>query len=250
MTESGEVTPYAGFVYDLTREWAWYASYTDVFVPQTERAVNNVPLKPVIGSNYETGLKGELLDGRVNASLAVFRYDQENRAVTDVASGFACDDWYCSTAAGKVRSQGIEAEISGEVLSGLQLFAGYTYNTTKFLDDPDEEGRVFSQWTPKHMLRAWADYTLPLDGQRWSTGLGFTSQSHTLGYERTYTVPGYTVWSARLAYQLTPEVNLAVNANNLFDKKYWVAGFNQLNGSNNYGEPRNFMLTVKYTPEF
>ncbi|MCY1459510.1 TonB-dependent siderophore receptor [compost metagenome] len=63
-------------------------------------------------------------------------------------------------------------------------------------------------------------------------------------------MPGYTVWSARLAYQLTPEVNLAVNANNLFDKKYWVAGFNQLNGSNYYGEPRNFMLTVKYTPEF
>jgi len=210
-----------------------------VFVPQTERAVGNTPLKPVIGSNYETGLKGELLDGRVNASIALFRYDQENRAVTDVASGFACDDWYCSTAAGKVRSQGVEAEISGEVLSGLQLFAGYTYNTTKFLDDPDEKGPTFSQWTPKHMLRAWADYTLPLDGQRWSTGLGFTTQSHTLGYERTYTVPGYTVWSARLAYQLTPEVNLAVNANNLFDKKYWVAGFNQLNGSNNYGEPRN-----------
>ncbi|WP_258378787.1 TonB-dependent siderophore receptor [Pseudomonas mosselii] len=250
MTESGEVTPYAGFVYDLTREWAWYASYTDVFAPQTERGVGNVPLKPVIGSNYETGFKGELLDGRVNASLAVFRYDQENRAVTDTASGFACDGWYCSNAAGKVRSQGIEAEVSGEVLSGLQLFAGYTYNTTKFLDDPENEGRVFSQWTPKHMLRAWADYTLPVDGQRWSTGLGFTSQSHTLGYERTYEVPGYTVWNARLAYQLTPEVSLAVNAYNLFDKKYWVAGFNQLNGSNNYGEPRNLMFSVKYTPEF
>nr|WP_218647982.1 TonB-dependent receptor [Pseudomonas hunanensis] len=249
MTETGEVTPYAGFVYDLTREWAWYASYTDVFVPQTERAVGNTPLKPVIGSNYETGLKGELLDGRVNASIALFRYDQENRAVTDTTSGFACDDWYCSTASGKVRSQGVEAEISGEVLSGLQLFAGYTYNTTKFLEDPVDKGRTFSQWTPKHMLRAWADYTLPLDGQRWSTGLGFTTQSHTLGYERTYTVPGYTVWSARLAYQLTPEVNVAVNANNLFDKKYWVAGFNQLNGSNNFGEPRNFLLTVKYTPE-
>ncbi|WP_060492795.1 TonB-dependent receptor [Pseudomonas sp. NBRC 111140] len=249
MTETGEVTPYAGFVYDLTREWAWYASYTDVFVPQTERAVGNTPLKPVIGSNYETGLKGELLDGRVNASIALFRYDQENRAVTDTTSGFACDDWYCSTASGKVRSQGVEAEISGEVLSGLQLFAGYTYNTTKFLEDPVDKGRTFSQWTPKHMLRAWADYTLPLDGQRWSTGLGFTTQSHTLGYERTYTVPGYTVWSARLTYQLTPEVNVAVNANNLFDKKYWVAGFNQLNGSNNFGEPRNFLLTVKYTPE-
>jgi outer membrane receptor for ferric coprogen and ferric-rhodotorulic acid len=248
--ETGEVTPYAGIVYDLNREWAVYASYTDVFEPQTARTTSGSVLKPVIGSNYEIGLKGELLDGRVNTSLAVFRYDQENRAVNDVASGFACDGWYCSTASGKVRSQGIEAEISGEVLSGLQLFAGYTYNTTKYLEDPVDEGRVFSQWTPKHMLRVWSDYQFSGDWSRASTGLGFTTQSHTLGYERTYEVPGYTVWNARLGYQLTPEIGLALNANNLFDKRYYTAGYDQLNGNNNFGDPRNVMFSVKYTPTF
>ncbi|VVO30226.1 TonB-dependent siderophore receptor [Pseudomonas fluorescens] len=248
--ETGEVTPYAGIVYDLNREWAVYASYTDVFEPQTARTTSGSVLKPVIGSNYEIGLKGELLDGRVNTSLAVFRYDQENRAVNDVASGFACDGWYCSTASGKVRSQGIEAEISGEVLSGLQLFAGYTYNTTKYLEDPVDEGRVFSQWTPKHMLRVWSDYQFRGDWSRVSTGLGFTTQSHTLGYERTYEVPGYTVWNARLGYQLTPEIGLALNANNLFDKHYFTAGYDQLNGNNNFGDPRNVMFSVKYTPTF
>ena len=248
--ETGEFTPYAGIVYDLNREWAVYASYTDVFEPQTARTTSGSVLKPVIGSNYEIGLKGELLDGRVNTSLAVFRYDQENRAVNDVASGFACDGWYCSTASGKVRSQGIEAEISGEVLSGLQLFAGYTYNTTKYLDDPVEEGRVFSQWTPKHMLRVWSDYQFSGDWSRVSTGLGFTTQSHTLGYERTYEIPGYTVWNARLGYQLSPEIDLALNANNLFDKNYYTAGYNQLNGNNYFGDPRNVMFSVKYTPTF
>ncbi|VVP44390.1 Ferripyoverdine receptor [Pseudomonas fluorescens] len=248
--ETGEFTPYAGIVYDLNREWAVYASYTDVFEPQTARTTSGSVLKPVIGSNYEIGLKGELMDGRVNTSLAVFRYDQENRAVNDVASGFACDGWYCSTASGKVRSQGIEAEISGEVLSGLQLFAGYTYNTTKYLDDPVDEGRVFSQWTPKHMLRVWSDYQFSGDWSRVSTGLGFTTQSHTLGYERTYEIPGYTVWNARLGYQLTPEIDLALNANNLFDKNYYTAGYNQLNGNNYFGDPRNVMFSVKYTPAF
>ncbi|WP_460146464.1 TonB-dependent siderophore receptor [Pseudomonas sp. S2_A02] len=250
MHETGEVTPYAGIVYDLSHEWAVYASYTDVFEPQTARTASGSVLKPVIGTNYEIGLKGELMDGRVNSSLAMFRYDQENRAVNDVASGFACDGWYCSTAAGKVRSQGIEAEISGEVLSGLQLFAGYTYNTTKYLEDPVDEGKVFSQWTPKHMLRVWSDYQFSGDWNRVSTGLGFTTQSHTLGYERTYQVPGYTVWNARLGYQLSPEIGLALNANNLFDKSYYMAGYNQLNGNNNFGEPRNVMFSVKYTPSF
>jgi outer membrane receptor for ferric coprogen and ferric-rhodotorulic acid len=249
-TETGEVTPYAGIVYDLTREWAVYASYTDVFEPQTSRDAGGTVLKPVIGSNYEIGLKGELMEGRVNTSLALFRYDQENRAVNDLASGFACDGWYRSTASGKVRSQGLDAEISGEVLTGLQLFAGYTYNTTKYLDDPVNEGKVFSTWTPKHMLRVWGDYQFSGDWNRVSTGLGMTTQSHTLGYEHSFEVPGYTVWSARVGYQLTPQIGLALNANNLFDKHYYTAGYNQLDGNNNFGDPRNVMFSVKYTPEF
>ena len=250
MSETGEVTPFLGAIYALNPQWSVYTSYTDVFQPQSERDASGSVLKPVIGSNYEIGLKGELLDGRVNTSLALFRYDQENRAVNDVAAGYACDGWYCSTASGKVRSQGLDAEISGELLDGLQLFAGYTYNTTKYLDDPVNEGRVFSQWTPKHMLRVWSDYQFSGDWRQVSTGLGFTSQSHTLGYERTYDVPGYTLWNARLGYQLSPEIGLALNANNLFDKHYYAAGYNQLDGNNNFGDPRNLMFSVKYTPSF
>ena len=248
--ESGEVTPYAGIVYDLSREWAVYASYTDVFQPQTNRDAGGSILKPIVGTNYEIGLKGELMDGRVNTSLALFRYDQENRAVDDISGGMECDGWYCSTAAGKVRSQGLDAEISGAVTDNLQLFAGYTYNTTKYLDDPDMEGRTFSTWTPKHMLRVWGNYQFTGDLNRLSTGLGFTTQNHTLGYEGTYEVAGYTVWNARVAYQLTPEIGLAVNANNLFDKQYITSAYNQLSGNNNFGDPRNVMFSVKYTPEF
>ncbi|WP_434625004.1 TonB-dependent siderophore receptor [Pseudomonas sp. Z1-29] len=245
-TETGVVTPYAGIVYDLSREWAVYASYTDVFQPQTNVDPNGSVLKPIVGTNYEIGLKGELMDGRVNTSLAVFRYDHENRAV-NIPS---CTGLNCSEAAGKVRSQGIEAEISGEVVDNLQLFAGYTYNTTKYLEDPTNEGSVFSTWTPKHMLRVWGNYQFTGDWNRVNAGLGFTTQSHTQVFDLNYDVPGYTVWNARVGYQLTPEIGLAVNANNLFDKTYITPAYNQINGNNNFGDPRNLMFTVKYTPQF
>ena len=49
---------------------------------------------------------------------------------------------------------------------------------------------AFSQWTPKHMLRVWTDYRLPGDWHRLSVGGGVTMQSHTLGYDRTFSVPG------------------------------------------------------------
>jgi outer-membrane receptor for ferric coprogen and ferric-rhodotorulic acid len=247
-TETGVVTPYGGIVYDLSREWAVYASYTDVFQPQTERGRDDSVLEPIIGTNYEVGLKGELMDGRVNTSLAIFRYDHENRAISDGSS--ECGGSGCSTASGKVRSQGIDAEISGEVVDNLQLFAGYTYNTTTYLEEPGKEGKVFSSWTPKHMLRVWGNYQLTGDWSRVSAGLGFNTQSHTLVYLDDHEVPGFTVWNARVGYQLTPEIGLAVNANNLFDKTYITPAYNQLDGNNNFGDPRNLMFSVKYTPEF
>lgn len=246
---SGKVTPYVGLVQALNQQWSAYASYSDVFEPQTARTVAGEVLKPVLGSNYELGLKGELMDGRVNTSLAVFRYDHKNRAVTDFASGFACDGWYCSNASGKVRSQGVEAEVSGEVLRGLQLSAGYTFNTTKYLEDAEYKGQVFSTWTPKHLVRVWADYRLPGAWSRLSIGGGVNLQSRALSFDRAFGVPGFAVWGARIAYQATPTVSVAVNLNNAFDKRYYIPSYNGTDGSNYYGDPRNLMFTLKYTPK-
>ncbi|HVR54568.1 MAG TPA: TonB-dependent siderophore receptor [Pseudorhodoferax sp.] len=247
---SGKITPYAGLIYALTPQWSLYGSYSGVFEPQSERTAQGTVVDPITGVNYEAGIKGELLDGRVNASLAVFRYAHKNRAVNDLDAGYACDGWYCSKATGKVRSQGVEAEVSGEVLRNLQLTAGYTYNTTEYRSDPDLQGEVFSTWTPRNMLRVWASYRLPGDWKRLTLGAGFTTQSHTLSHTYSankFKVPGYTVANLRVAYQVTPELNLAMNVNNLFDKRYWLPGFVGYSGFD-FGDPRNVMFTLKYTP--
>jgi iron complex outermembrane receptor protein/outer membrane receptor for ferric coprogen and ferric-rhodotorulic acid len=247
---NGKFIPYVGIVYALNPEWSLYTSYSTVFEPQTARSVDGGMLKPVEGKNYEAGVKGELADGRLNVSLAVFQYLHKNRAVNDYEAGFACDGWYCSRASGKVRSQGFEAEASGEVAPGLELFAGYTYNTTKYLSDPDYEGQVFNTWTPRHLLRLWANYRLPGSLNRLSVGAGTQSQSHTLASDRSFTLPGFTVWNARVAYKASSELTVALNVNNLFDKKYYIPSYNSATSNNHYGDPRNIMLTFQYAPKF
>lgn len=261
---SGRFTPYAGLVYAITPSWSAYASYSEVFIPQTERTVAGSPLKPIEGVNYELGIKGELADGRINTSFAVFRYEHENRAIKDIAAGTVCGGTYCSLASGKVLSEGFEAEISGEVLTGLQLFAGYAYNHNKFLEDipndpnnplPSLKGMVYSNWTPKHSLRVWADYTLPGAWNKLSVGGGVNVQSHTWSNDYTkngynFDLAGFAIWSTRVAYQVSDSVNVAVNVNNLFDKVYYTPGYNAITGNNYYGDPRNLMFTVKYTPQF
>ncbi len=253
---SGEVSPYAGLIYELTPEWSAYMSYADIFKPQTELGANKAPLEPIIGSSYELGLKGELLDGRLNTSFALFRTDQENKAM--FLYGSACDDTDdCYGAGGKARSQGFDAEISGEVLTDLQLFAGYTYTHTENLTNPgdpslpSQKGRAANSYTPRHMLRLWADYRLPGQLNQFSVGAGGTVQSGN--YHDNFVITngvgaihqgGYAVWNGRIGYQIDKNFSAAINANNLLDKRYY-SSVGWLHASNVFGEPRNYTLTLK-----
>lgn len=174
---NGEFTPYAGLVLDLNENYSLYASYTDVFRPQNAIDRNGSMLKPIVGANYEAGIKGEFQDGRVQASLAAFRIEETNRAQSDLDGPKPCPyttSDYCSMASGKVRSQGIEAEISGELTPGWHLTAGYTYNTTKYMKDAANQGKPFNTRTPEHMFKLFTSYRLPGSLRQWTIGGGFT----------------------------------------------------------------------------
>lgn len=55
---------------------------------------------------------------------------------------------------------------------------------------------------------------------------------------------GYVVVNSRIAWQINKTYSLSLQMNNLFDKKYY-ASVGQPHTYNFYGEPRNFMLTLK-----
>lgn len=242
-------TPYAGMVWDLAEQWSLYASYADIFLPQTTQFTREGgKLDPIVGANYEAGIKGELRDGALNVSLAVFRIEQQNRAQEDLAqpcTGAVVSGW-CYVAQGEVRSEGVEAEVSGSPLAGWNLLAGYTYNTTKFVKDRVNEGKVFMTQTPKHLLRLWSDYQLPGDWSRLSLGAGINAQSayYVESGAARAEQSGYAIASARVNWQFSPRMSAALNGNNLFDKTYFAAV--GMGYGNVWGDPRNFMLTLRY----
>lgn len=244
-----EFTPYGGIVWDVSRDLSVYASYADIFQPQSVYDRNGNVLPPIVGANYEAGLKGEFAGGRLNASLAIFRIDQTNRPQTDLTGPSPCPvsgAFYCSYAQGKVRSEGFEAELSGALTDNLEVVAGYTYNKTKYAKDPNNQGNVFSTVTPEHILKLWANYRLPGAAERWQIGAGLNYQSsfYVISEGLTITQDGYALARARIAYRFAERAELAVNVNNLFDKTYWA----RLGGpiSNNfYGEPRSITASVR-----
>lgn len=252
--QTREFTPYGGVLVDLTSQWTVYASYADIFEPQSSyKTVSGSPLKPAIGSNYELGIKGELLDGRLNTSLALFYIRQNDRAMVDPDNATGCpgssSGGPCYMTGGKVESKGIEAEINGEIVPGLQAWLGYTYNNQVYLKDRDSkgqatssEGQAFSSITPRHIFRAGASYRLPGTLNKFTIGAGVSAQSKTGYYSGNVwrQQRGYAVWNAFARYQVDPRWSLSLNVDNLFDRVYYTSP-----GQNVYGEPSNVMLTLR-----
>ncbi|WP_252091620.1 TonB-dependent siderophore receptor [Pseudomonas sp. MWU13-3659] len=250
-TESGQVTPFAGVLLDLNENLTAYASYSDIFTPQGNyRSEDGSALKPLVGESYELGIKGAWFDGRLNSSFNLFRTIQKDQAQTDFNSSCPSSDGYCYVNSGKVRAQGFEAEISGEVIERLQLLAGYTYTQTKTLDDLDSSlnGAAFNSYVPRHVLRLWGEYALGGAFERFTVGAGVNAQSDNFRVSpasgEKISQSGYAVWNGRIGYRIDDTWSVALNGNNLFDKRYYTTIGTESFG-NYYGDPRNFMVSVK-----
>ncbi|MBO3273703.1 TonB-dependent receptor domain-containing protein [Pseudomonas schmalbachii] len=143
----------------------------------------------------------------------------------------------------------------------LNLFAGYTYNHT--VDSKDDATRaIYSGVTPKHLFKLWATYRLPGELEKWKVGAGVTAQSAnyrsgtvatfdpaTQSYtgpteDYKFTQAGYAIWNSSIDYLIDENWSTTLNLNNLFDKRYYQTVGTSANG-NFYGEPRNFVLTVR-----
>ena len=256
-----EFTPYAGLVFDLNQQVSLYASYADIFIPQTTRDYFGQVLDPRVGWQFETGIKGEFFDGRLNASLAAFRVRDTNRPVDDPnpahdncgTTGVS----QCQIAGGLMQTQGWEAEISGSPVRGLEVGAGYTRAYIEYLRDNNVANIGILQpprtYLPRHVFKLWSNYQFDdqiWDGalQGWSIGGGLFAQSETFGGSGASRMRqgGLTVASLQAGYRINKNLHLSLTINNLFDKVYYHQ-INDVRSYNNYGEPRNFMLTLRGT---
>jgi outer membrane receptor for ferric coprogen and ferric-rhodotorulic acid len=252
------LTRYAGLVYDLDANHSVYVSYTDIFKPQTEKGLGRQVITPIVGENYEIGIKGEYFDGALNASMAVFQIDQKNRA-QELADAKGCGTSAtssCYEASGLVRSRGIDLELQGALTENWQLAGGYTYTQTKYVNDANAtlEGEDFNRRLPRQLFKLSTIYALPGDLQRWRIGGDVYQQSQI----RTSGGSGSTAWKNRqgsytvvglvAGYQASEQLDLQFNVNNLFDRTYYVSIANGgYDPYDVYGDPRNFKLTARYS---
>lgn len=243
--KSSEFTPYAGLVYDIDRIYSAYVSYTRIFNPQTDyRDSSGNVLTPTKGTTTEIGLKGAYMEGRLNASVALFETELDNAAQM-VAGTYTPAGAQAYQGTDGTKSRGIELDVQGELARGWNIYAGIAHFTAQ-----DGDGARLNTQLPRTTAQLFNTYQLPGQWSKLTLGAGVQWQSRfykaantgtsTLGGEQD----SYAIASLMGRYAITDQTNVAVNVNNVFDKEYALQKGDY--DTVGYGAPRNVMVTLNY----
>lgn len=241
-SEVTRTTPFVGAVWDIASAYSLYASYGGIFAQQTELDASGAPLEAIEGSSLEAGLKGAWFDGRLNASAAVFRVEQDNLARY---VGFDVDSGRSVYAGEDARSTGVELELSGEVGEVWSLSAGWT--RLRIEDDAGDDSRPY---VPRTTLRAAAVARidavpgLRVGGSvRWQ---GDIWQPVVLpdGTPARVEQDAYAVVGLMAGYRLRSGWDATLNLDNVTDRRYITSLYSA--GQGFYAAPRSVSLTLGY----
>jgi outer membrane receptor for ferric coprogen and ferric-rhodotorulic acid len=229
--------PFVGATLDLTPNISAYTSYAKIFRPQTETSVNRTLIAPVQGDNLEGGFKGEWYGGRLNASIAVFRAKQDNTAES---AGFDPTIGQTVYRGVDAKSEGIEAELGGQIAPGLQATGSYTIMRVR--GDDDRPVRTF---VPRQTAKLNMSYSPPAFAKL-KLGVSLQYQSE-ISLRPTPAVrleqEGYALLDLLARYSLTDRIAVSVNLRNVTNKKYLTAiNFDQ----SYYGAPRTVLGTIAW----
>ncbi|MCJ8160284.1 TonB-dependent siderophore receptor [Acinetobacter zhairhuonensis] len=235
-----EFTPYFGVIYDFAQDHSWYASYSDMFKPQNRRDAEGNYLDPIIGKNYETGIKSEFFSGRLNTALSAFRIEQTNFAEEIPGGKVHVNGVELSEKAYRgvdgVVSKGVEFELDGEINDHW----GVNFGIANF-EAKDAEGNKVTTTSARTTSNLFVKYKL----DQWSAGAGLNYRSKTYTGTGSDRIEQDEVWltSLMLGYQVDPNIKLQLNVENIFDEVYYDGiGANSMN----YGTPRNAVMSVHY----
>jgi outer membrane receptor for ferric coprogen and ferric-rhodotorulic acid len=236
--ETGEVTPFAGLIQQLTPTVTAYGSYSEIFLPQTQRDVTGRTLDPRIGHQVEMGFKGEARGGRLQWSVAAYRGQDRNRAFADGSHPGSFIQ------AGKAQVQGWEAEVSGSPFAGLDLQAGYARVDSRYLEHATLKGATLSPFEPRHAIKLYGRFRVPDSALSIGAGLDVSSGMVGTGAPGVRDQGGYAVVQAQAGYRLSKDATLALSVNNLFDRTYY-ARVGTANAYNTFGEPRHLTMSLR-----
>ncbi|VFR23171.1 TonB-dependent siderophore receptor [plant metagenome] len=238
--ESSVFTPYAGLVFDVTRNVSVYGSYTDIFQPSTNYDSNGELLKPAEGTNIEGGVKLAFLEDRLNLSAAYFETKKDKLPEYVPGPGgstsYGPTGQYIYKAVDGTKTTGYELEVSGQLTPAWQVAGGYSYSSPK-----DANGDARLTYIPRRMFKLFTSYRPAWLVEGLTLGANVRWQNRV--YDAQHSQGSVAVVDVMAQYEVNRNLTATLNLNNVFDKAY----FTNINANNGwYGEPRSAYVNLRY----
>ncbi|WP_454866578.1 TonB-dependent siderophore receptor [Pseudomonas umsongensis] len=244
--------PRAGLVYRYTNELSFYGSYTESFKPNStiaplsgSSAVLDGSIAPEEAKSWEVGARLEM-PGRVTGNLALFDIKKRNVLVANAEGPVTL-----YSAAGEVRSRGLEVDLSGQLSDRWSMIGSYAYTDAEVTQDPVYKGKQLQNVAKNSgSLSAVYDFGTIVGGDQLRIGAGARYVGERAGNAvNDFDLPSYTVADAFATYdtQLDGQrVKFQLNVKNLFDRTYYTSAASRFFVS--MGDSRQ--VTLSSTLEF
>lgn len=113
----------AGLVNQPNERLSFYGSYSESFVPQySNMPMAGGPFDPERGKQWEVGAKGELFEGRLIPTVALYHIRKVNVPTTDPQNPDR------SIPANEVTSRGADISLAGQLTQRWNIIAAYAYD--------------------------------------------------------------------------------------------------------------------------
>lgn len=166
------LTPRVGVNYEYAKKASVYGLFDNTFVPMTGKTNDGRALKPVKGQSFEIGLKNEWNES-FTTTLSIYDIRRSNTVINDPIT----NDIYQT---GENRAKGIEFDIRGHIVTGLNVIVNYAYTDAKITKD-EFNPQMVGKATPnriKHIQNTWLTYSLPGHALKdFSISLGYQYQA-------------------------------------------------------------------------
>ncbi|WP_046992846.1 TonB-dependent receptor, partial [Aliarcobacter butzleri] len=183
--------------------------------------------------------KFESEDKKLGGTLSLYQIEKKNVLMTDP------NDADETTAAGKVRSKGIELDLNGKITDNIRLNANYSYTDAKIVKDTIREGNELLN-IPKNsasVLLMWEDNINATSSYGFGSGVTYVGKKAG-NYNNDFYLPDYTTVKLVSYYNVNKNLNFQLNVDNLFDKEYIASSYDI--SWLTVGNPRTATLSMTY----
>ncbi len=134
-------SPKFGLIYQPLTSTSVYVSYANNFTTNSGlNVVTNEPMGPSIIDQFEAGIKNDFFDGKLSANLTWYKIINNRFSQTALlnSAGDPNGDTNLKEFTGKTASDGVELDLTGTIMKGLNFMAGYSYNYMRYTETRDE----------------------------------------------------------------------------------------------------------------